>query len=158
MAEFSWFTSKKGNLFIWQFWFWGVQNFLLQDDRKTLKEIIYGIKKFEIKDKKVTIITLTFSMNEYEKTKNANRFRTITQDLLHLMNEFGKKHNLKNEVRVHFVDDQLQKTETDTCWIFQLYFCVNLSNPVENSQIVRDKTLTKKKNHWKTVKWNFYNW
>ena len=87
----------------------------MQDNRKTLKEIIYGIKKFEIKDKKVTVITLTFSMNEYEKIKNANRFRTITQDLLHLMNEFGKKHNLKNEVRVHFVDDQLQKTETDTC-------------------------------------------
>ena len=57
-------------------------------------------------------------MNEYEKIKNANRLRTITQDLLHLMIEFGKKHNLKNEVRVHFVDDQLQKTETDTCRIF----------------------------------------
>ena len=86
-------------------------------------------------------------MNEYEKIKNANRLRTITQYLLHLMNEFGKKHNLKNEVRVHFIDDQLQKTETDTCRIFHLYFYVNLSNPVENSQIVRDKTLTKKKNH-----------
>ena len=60
------------------------------------------------------------------------------------MNEFGKKHNLKDEVAVHFVDDQLQKTETDTCGIFQLYFHVNLFNPVEISQIINDKTLTKK--------------
>ena len=45
---------------------------------------------------------------------------------------------------VHFVDDQLQKTETDTCGIFQLYFYVRLLNPVENSQIINDKTLTKK--------------
>ena len=60
------------------------------------------------------------------------------------MKKIGKKHNLKNEVTVHFVDNQLQKTETDTCGIFQLYFYVNLFNPVENSQIISDKTLTKK--------------
>ena len=38
-------------------------------------------------------------MNEYEKIKNANRLRTTTQDLLHLM---------KDKVMVHFVDNQLQ--------------------------------------------------
>ena len=43
-------------------------------------------------------------MNEYEKIKNANRLRTTTQDLLHLM---------KDKVMVHFVENQLQKTETD---------------------------------------------
>ena len=102
------------------------------------------LKNLERKDKKVTIITLIFSMNENEKIKNANRLSTTTQDLLHLMNKFGKNHNLKNEVMVHFVDDQLQKTETGTCGIFQLYFYVSLLNPVENSQIISDKTLTKK--------------
>ena len=45
---------------------------------------------------------------------------------------------------MHFVDDQLQKTETDTCGIFQLYFYVSLFNPVEKSQIISDKTVTKK--------------
>ena len=38
------------------------------------------------------------------------------------MNKFRKKHNLQNEVTVHFVDDQLQKIETDTFGIFQHYF------------------------------------
>ena len=61
-------------------------------------------------------------MIKYEKTKNANRLSITTKDLLHLMNESGKKHNLKNEVTVHFVDDQLQKIESDTCGILQLYF------------------------------------
>ena len=51
-------------------------------------------------------------MNEYEKIKNTNRLSTTTQDLLHLMNKFRKKHNLKNEVMVHFVDDQLQQKQT----------------------------------------------
>ena len=51
-------------------------------------------------------------MNEYEKIKNANTLSTTKQDLLHLMNEFRKKHNLKNEVMVHFVDNQLQQKQT----------------------------------------------
>ena len=139
-------NPKKRNFLFDSFGFEGFKEFLLQDDGKTLNKILYGIKRFEKKDKNVTIITLTYSMNKYEKIKNANRLSTATQDLLHLMNEFGKKHNLKNEVMVHFVHDQLQKTETDTCGIFQLYFYVNLFNPVENSQIISDKTLTKK-NH-----------
>ena len=48
-------------------------------------------------------------MEEYEKIKNVNRLSETTQDILHLINEFGKKHNLKEEIRVHFIDDQLQK-------------------------------------------------
>ena len=41
------------------------------------------------------------------------------------------------------VDDQLQKIETDTCGIFQLYFYVNMFMPLENSSIVNDKKLSK---------------
>ena len=83
-------------------------------------------------------------MEEYKKIKTVNRLSETTQDILHLINEFGKLHNLKEEVRVHFVDDQLQKTETDTCGVFQLYFFVNLFNPDENGAIIEDKILTKK--------------
>ena len=118
---------------------------MLQDDCKTLNRILYEIKKLEKKkDKKVTIMTLALPTNDYEKIKSANRLNTITQDLLHLKNKFGRNHNLKKDVTLHFVDDQLQKTKTDTCGIFQLYFYVNLFNPIKNIQIIIDKTLTKK--------------
>ena len=63
--------------------------------------------------------------------------------MLHLINEFGKLHNLEKEVIVHFVDDQLQKIEADTCGIFQLYFFVNLFNPDKNNAIIEDKIFTK---------------
>ena len=59
------------------------------------------------------------------------------------MNEFGKLHTIKDVVMVHFVDDQLQKIETDTCEIFQLYFYFNLFMPFENSSIINDKKLSK---------------
>ena len=61
-------------------------------------------------------------MEEYKKIKTLNRLSETTQDILHLINEFGKLNSLKEEVRVYSVDYQLQKTETHTCGVFQLYF------------------------------------
>ena len=73
---------QKKEIFLFDgFEFEGFKEFILQDDRKTLNKILYGIKRFERKDNKVTIITLNFSMNEYEKIKNANRLSTTTQDV-----------------------------------------------------------------------------
>ena len=89
------------------------------------------------------MVTLKFSMREYEKIRNGHRLTTTTQDLLHLMYEFGKLHKIKDVVTVHLVDNQLQEIETDTCGIFQLYFYVNLFTPLENSSIVNDKKLSK---------------
>ena len=59
------------------------------------------------------------------------------------MYKFGKKHNLRNEVIVHLVDDQLQMIERDTCGMYQIYFYVNLFNPLENSSIIIEKILNK---------------
>ena len=72
---------------------------------------------------------LTFPMEDYKKIKTVNRLRETTHDILHLVNEFGKLHNLKEEDRVHFVVDQLQKPETNTCGVFQLYFFEKLIQP-----------------------------
>ena len=82
-------------------------------------------------------------MREYEKIRNSHRLTTTTQDLLHLMYEFGKLHKINDVVTMHLVENQLQKIETDTCRIFQLYFYVNLFTPLENSSIVNDKNLSK---------------
>ena len=82
-------------------------------------------------------------MKEYEKIQNMNRLSETTTDLLHLMNEHGKIHRLKNEVIVHLVDNQLQMIERDTCGMYQIYFYVNLFNPLEDSSIISKKSLNK---------------
>ena len=64
-------------------------------------------------------------------------------DLLHLINEFGKLHKLKNEVTLHFIDDQLQMIEKDMCATYQLYFYVYLFIILEDSRIINKKSLTK---------------
>ena len=126
------------------FVFQGFKEFILQDDQKILNKVLHGIEKVNEKDNKVTLITLKFSMQEYEKIKNKNRLSETTIDLLDLMYKFGKKHNLRNEVIVHLVDDQLQMIERDTCGMYQIYFYVNLFNPLENSSIIIEKILNKR--------------
>ena len=80
--------------------------------KKTLNKIPYEIKNIEKKDSKITVITLNFSMEEYRKRKAVNRLSETMQDMLHLINEFGKLHNLKEEVRVHFVEISFKKKIT----------------------------------------------
>ena len=82
--------------------------------------IKYSELKNSKKNNKIMLITLKFSMNEYEKIKNEHRSRPTIQDLLRLMYKFGKLHKVKDTIKVHLVDDQLQKIETDTCGIFPL--------------------------------------
>ena len=51
-------------------------------------------------------------MQEHENIKNMNGLSETAIDLLHLMNEYGKKHKLKDEFTVHLVDDKLQIRST----------------------------------------------
>ena len=125
------------------FGFEGFKELIIDNDRNILNKILFGIEKLKKKDKKVTLITLKFSMIKYEKIRNGHRLTPTVQDLLHLMNEFGKLHKIKDIVKVHLVNDQLQKIETDTCGLFQLYFYFNLFMSFENSSIINDKKLSK---------------
>ena len=105
--------------------------------------MLFGLYKFQKSDHKITLISIKFSMSEYEKIKDTKQLKTTTQDLLHLMYEFGKLHNIEDEITVFSLDDQLQKIETDTCGIFQIYFYYNLFNPFVDSSVVKDKVISK---------------
>ena len=62
---------------------------------------------------------------------------------MHLINQYGKKHRLRNEFIVHLVDDQLQMIEKDKCGMYQIYFYINLFNPLDKSSILSEKNLNK---------------
>ena len=83
-------------------------------------------------------------MLEYQKIRKKNRLTDTAIDLLHLINEFRKLHKLKNEVTLHFVNDQLQMIEKNTCGMYQLCFYVNLFNPLEDISIINEKSLSKR--------------
>ena len=83
---------RKKEIFLFDsFRFEDSKEFFFKDDHKVLNKILYGIEKFNKRDNKITLITLKFSMQEYEKIKNMNRLSETTIDLLHLINKYGKK-------------------------------------------------------------------
>ena len=131
---------EKKEIFLFDnFGFTGFKKFVIDNDVNILNKILYSLQKFQKKDQEITIITIKFSMKEYENIKNEHRLRQMTQDLLHLIYDYGRLHNIKDSITIHSVDDQLQKLETDTCGIFQLYFYFNLFVPFENSSMIEDK-------------------
>ena len=93
--------------------------------------------------KKITLVTLRFSIPGYKKRQNFDKLSKTTVDLLHLISEYCKKHRLRNEVIIHLVDDQLQMIEKSACGMYQIYFYVNLFNPLDNSSIISEKNLNK---------------
>ena len=60
------------------------------------------------------------------------------------MNEWRKKHGLKDNIIVRLIDNQLQMIEKETCGMYQIYFYVNLFKPLENSTIINKKILKKR--------------
>ena len=136
---------EKKEIFLFDsFGFTGFKKFVIDNDVNILNKILYSLQKFQKEDQKITIITIKFSMKEYENIKNEHRLRQTTQDLLHLIYKYGRLHNIKDSITIHSVDDQLQKLETDTCGIFQLYFYFNLFVPFKNSSIIEDNKLSKR--------------
>ena len=61
-------TNKELFLFD-SFGFEGFEEFILDNDKNILNKILYGTEKFDKKDNNVTVITLKFSMLEYEKIR-----------------------------------------------------------------------------------------
>ena len=59
------------------------------------------------------------------------------------MNKYGKNHDLKDEIIAHIVENQLQTVEKDMCGMYQIHFCVNLFNPLENGSIINEKIMKK---------------
>ena len=142
--EFPQFASKKEIFMFESFHFKGFKEFVIQDDQKIINKIFYGVEKLDKKGYKITLVILRFSIPEYKKLKNFNKLSETTVDLLHLINGYGKKHRLRNELIVHVVDDQLQMIEESTCGMYQIYFYVNLFNQVDNSSILSQKNLKKR--------------
>ena len=125
----------------------GFKCFIIDGNKNIIDRILYDINKFNKKDDITISISVKFSVDAYQNLNSSEltKLNTTVADLFHLTNEFGKLHNINNEIVLYLVDDQLQKLTSDTCDIFQLYFYKNLFDPLAKtkSQIINDKKLTR---------------
>ena len=95
-----------------------------------IDKMLFNLQKFNKKDSKIKLVSLTFSIESNQKTKgkSLNNLANTAKDFFHLLSEFGKLKKTKKEMKIALLDDQLQELTTDTCGIFQLYFYKTCSN------------------------------
>ena len=126
----------KKDLFLFDsFGFIWFKQFIVDNDKNIIDKMLGYLEKFNKKDTKISLVSLTFSIESYTKVKekSLDNLTNTAKDFFHLLSEFGK------------LNDQLQELTTDTSGIFQLCFYKNLFEPFRDSKIIDDEFLTKKK-------------
>ena len=125
--------------------FEGFKIFILENDKSIIDKLLYNVQSFGKKDSKVTCVTLTFSVANYHKLKEneLKQLQPTAYDLFHLFSEYADFKGYNDDIKVSFVDDQLQKFDTDSCGNYQLYFYKHLFDPLKTSKIIHEKKLTK---------------
>ena len=85
----------------------GLENFIIQDDKKLINKILSGTEKFKKHDKSVSIVATKFFASNYNKLgkKELANLSTTARELFHFINKFSKLHNIRDEISNHFVDD-----------------------------------------------------
>ena len=144
--EYIKYWSKKRTLFDSE-GFEGFKVFILSDDKNIIDKVLYNVKQFEKKkDKKVSVVTIEFSIPNYRNLKQSeiNSLSTTAQDLFHLLSEFAYFQGHEKELKLVCADNQLQKGDDSTCENFQLYFYKHLFHPPLQSKMINDTRLTKK--------------
>ena len=147
---------RKDFLLFDSFGFAGFKQIIVDNDESIINKMLFNLEKFNKKD----LESLIFSIESYNKIKETSRLENLintAEDFFHLLSEFAKlKKKQKKKMKIIPLDDQLQQLATNTCGIFQLYFCKNLFDPARNSKIINDEFLTKKNsNHF--IERNFFN-
>ena len=67
-----------------------------------------------------------------------------TIDLLHMINELAKVHNIKKEVTLYLLESKLEfRYVCFFFFFFKLYFYTNLYAPTANSQIINENQFNK---------------
>ena len=125
--------------------FEGFKVFILDNDKEIIDKLLYNVQSFGKKDSKIDCVTLTFSVTNYNKLKEneLKQLHPTAYDLFHLLSEHVGFKGYNDDIKVSFVNDQLQKIDTSTCGNYQIYFYKHLFDPLKTSKIVNEKKLTK---------------
>ena len=125
--------------------FEGFKVFISSNDKDIIDKLLCNVQSLNKKDKKINCVTLTFSVANFHKLKKdeIKKLNPTCYKLFHLFSEFAAFKGYNDDIKVNFVDDQLQKSDTSSCGNYQLYFYKHLFDPLKTSKVINEKKLTK---------------
>ena len=92
---------KKDLLLFDSFGFTGFKQFIVDNDKNIIDKMLFNLEKFNKKDTKINLVSLTFSIKFYKKKEKSLHNLTYTaKGFFHVLSEFGK---LKKKNENYFV-------------------------------------------------------
>ena len=118
-------AEPKTDIFFFDsFDLYGLRHFIIQDNKKVIKKILFGTEQMTRTDNKITLVNIKFNINACK-----NSFKTeldalsdTATNFFHFIQAYSNKLKLRDFVNIWMVGDRLQDLSSVTCGIFQLYF------------------------------------
>ena len=142
----------------------GFNHFIVSDDEELISSFFSEILDEESNNvdydsfnTSIIYKTVQFNAREYNKgitTEIKKKLTPACRGLLELLVEFAKS-NQHDSIICHFIDDQLQESNTYWCGVFILYFIYNLYNPILSRVSNKNNKCTMK--HIKMVMEEIFN-
>ena len=123
----------------------GFKFFIVDNDENIIDELLYNFKKWKITNQKITLCTMKFSTNNWEKLVHTKKkqLTDTAQNAFHLLNEFSKLKRT-NEMNILIVEHPVQEITDSSCGLFELYFYRNIFDPDEKVKLLIPKLWIKK--------------
>ena len=85
---------------------------------------MFGFDNVKPLDNSFSLVHTIFSRANFEKQtkKKLRKLSSVVKYLFRFISKFGKLHNVRDKVSAYFLEDQIQKTKTDTRGVLELYF------------------------------------
>ena len=97
-----------------------LKEFIIQDDKKIIEKILFGIEKLTRTDDKITLVNIKFNLHACLNLskKEIENLSDRARKFFHFIQVFGNKLKLKDFVNIWTVEDRLQDLDSETCDIF----------------------------------------
>ena len=132
-------TDERDTLFFFDsFGTYELLKFIVDNDLDIFQKLIQTqIKQIFKQDNKIMLLTWNFKLKNYEKLtqKELNSLSSTVQHFLKFFYEFGTYETIKNTVKVPTVVHC-----TDYYGVLQLYFYLNLFEPLNTSIVAKKST------------------
>ena len=105
----------------------GLKGFIIQEDKKVIKKILFGTEKMTRTDDKITLVNITFNLNACKNLskKELDALNDTASNFFHFIQAFGNKLRLNDFVNMWMVEDRVHNLDSVTCGVFQIYFYDN---------------------------------
>lgn len=123
----------------------GLKSFIIEDDKKVIKKLLFETEKMTRTDSKMILVNIKFNLKACKNLskKELDNLSDTARNFFNFIQSFGNKIKLRDFVNIWMMEDRIKDLDSITCGTFQIYFYNNLFNPDKKNKIQNKARLNK---------------